>query len=43
MTSPAAGSRILLVEDDEDTRQLLALALQGRGYAVDQAASLDPT
>jgi DNA-binding response OmpR family regulator len=39
MTSPAAGSRILLVEDDEDTRQLLALALQGRGYAVDQAAS----
>jgi CheY-like chemotaxis protein len=39
MSSRAAGSRILLVEDDEDTRQLLALALEGRGYVVDQAAT----
>jgi CheY-like chemotaxis protein len=34
-----APARILLVEDDEDTRHLLALALGGRGYVVDQAAS----
>jgi CheY-like chemotaxis protein len=29
---------ILLVEDDEDTRQLLAVALESQGYDVDQAA-----
>jgi DNA-binding response OmpR family regulator len=32
-------ARILLVEDDEDTRQLLALALSGEDYAVDQAST----
>lgn len=32
-------ARILLVEDDEDTRHLLALALGGRGYAVDPVAT----
>ena len=32
-------ARILLVEDDEDTRQLLALALGGEHYVVDQASS----
>jgi two-component system response regulator GlrR len=34
-----APARILLVEDDEDTRHLLALALRGGGYVVDQAAT----
>jgi CheY-like chemotaxis protein len=33
-----ATPRILLVEDDEDTRQLLAVALEAQGYEVDQAA-----
>jgi CheY-like chemotaxis protein len=32
-------ARILLVEDDDDTRQLLALALGGQRHVVDQAAS----
>ena len=32
-------ARILIVEDDEDTRQLLAIALGGEDYTVDQAAS----
>lgn len=35
----AGGPRILLVEDDEDTRQLLAVALGGERYAVDAAAT----
>ncbi|HEY3122186.1 MAG TPA: response regulator [Vicinamibacteria bacterium] len=34
---PAA--RILLVEDDDDTRQLLAIALGGQGYRVEEAAT----
>jgi CheY-like chemotaxis protein len=34
----AAGARILVVEDDEDTRELMALALAGEGFAVEQAA-----
>jgi CheY-like chemotaxis protein len=38
MASPRAA-RVLLVEDDEDTRQLLALALGGEHYTVDEAAS----
>jgi CheY-like chemotaxis protein len=33
--------RILLVEDDEDTRQLLAVALEAQGYGVDQAGDAD--
>jgi CheY-like chemotaxis protein len=32
-------ARILLVEDDDDTRQLLAIALSGQGYQVEEAAS----
>jgi DNA-binding response OmpR family regulator len=32
---PAA--RILLVEDDEDTRELMAMALRAEGFAVEQA------
>jgi CheY-like chemotaxis protein len=30
-------ARILLVEDDDDTRQLLAVAMEAAGYHVDQA------
>jgi CheY-like chemotaxis protein len=37
----ADGRRILLVEDDEDTRQLLALALAAQGYDVEQAGTAD--
>jgi CheY-like chemotaxis protein len=37
----AVGRRILLVEDDEDTRQLLALALAAQGYHVEQAGTAD--
>jgi DNA-binding response OmpR family regulator len=33
--------RILLVEDDEDTRQLLAVALEAQGYEVAQADTAD--
>jgi CheY-like chemotaxis protein len=46
LTGPAAGAmaspraaRVLLVEDDEDTRQLLALALGGERYTVDEAGT----
>ena len=38
MASPRSA-RILRVEDDEDTRQLLALALGGEHYTVDQAVN----
>ena len=31
--------RILLVDDDDDVREILALALRSEGYAVDVAAS----
>ena len=34
---PARGRRILLVEDDEDTRQLLAVALEAQAYEVTEA------
>lgn len=37
----ADARRILLVEDDEDTRQLLAVALQAQGYEVEQAGTAD--
>ena len=37
MTSAPPKRRILLVEDDEDTRQLLAVALEAQAYAVTQA------
>jgi CheY-like chemotaxis protein len=33
--------RILLVEDDEDTRQLLAVALEAQAYAVTQAGDAE--
>jgi len=32
-----AGSRILVVDDNEDFREMLTLALQGIGYHVSQA------
>jgi len=37
----AIARRILLVEDDEDTRLLLAIALRGEGYAVEPAATAE--
>src|SRR5258708_2658786 len=33
--------RILLVEDDEDTRQLLAVALEAQAYVVAQAGDAE--
>ena len=41
--SPAIldGLRILVVEDDEDTREMLAVSLGASGAAVDSAASAD--
>jgi CheY-like chemotaxis protein len=36
--APLRGARILLVEDDDDTRELMAMALGGEGFAVEQAA-----
>jgi CheY-like chemotaxis protein len=39
--SPTASRRILLVEDDDDTRQLLAVALGAQGYRVDQASDAE--
>jgi len=43
-TGVTAGNprrRILLVEDDEDTRQLLAVALEAQSYAVSQAGDAE--
>jgi CheY-like chemotaxis protein len=40
MTAAARG-RILLVEDDEDTRQFMAVALGVRGYVVQEASSAE--
>jgi len=37
----STSRRILLVEDDEDTRQLLAIALEAQGYRVEQAGDAD--
>jgi DNA-binding response OmpR family regulator len=33
------GTRILLVEDDQDVGELLAVALEGEGYEVDVATT----
>jgi DNA-binding response OmpR family regulator len=35
-----AGKRILLLEDEPDIAELLALALDGEGYVVDLAATV---
>ena len=35
-----AGKRILLLEDEADIAELLALALDGEGYVVDLAATI---
>jgi CheY-like chemotaxis protein len=40
MSSPSRG-RILLVEDDEDSRQFMSVALSVRGYVVDEASGAD--
>jgi CheY-like chemotaxis protein len=34
-----AGGRILVVDDEAQMRRLLSVALAGRGYRVDAAAS----
>jgi two-component system OmpR family response regulator len=34
-------ARILLVEDDEDTRQMMVIALAAQGFGVDEAATVD--
>lgn len=41
MTSVPPKRRILLVEDDEDTRQLLAVALEAQAYDVTQAGDAE--
>jgi CheY-like chemotaxis protein len=41
MTSASPKRRILLVEDDEDTRQLLAVALEAQAYDVTQAGDAE--
>ena len=40
-TSAGQPSRILVVEENRDTRDLYALALKGEGYTVDQAGSAE--
>ena len=39
-TSPAAPCRILIVEDDADTRRVLARLLRGRGHEVETAGGI---
>jgi CheY-like chemotaxis protein len=39
--TPRVEKRILLVEDHPDTRDLYAVALKGKGFAVDQASSAE--
>jgi len=39
--SPEVPAPILLVEDDETLRHLLAIQLRGRGYEVEEAASAE--
>ena len=41
MTEGSSRRRILLVEDDEDTRQLLAVALEAQSYEVSQAGDAE--
>jgi DNA-binding response OmpR family regulator len=38
---PDDGPALLLVEDDETLRHILAIQLRGRGYEVDEAASAE--
>lgn len=38
---PDDGPALLLVEDDEPLRHILAIQLRGRGYEVDEAASAE--
>jgi DNA-binding response OmpR family regulator len=35
------SAKILLVEDDEDTRQMMAISLEAQDFGVDQAATVD--
>lgn len=37
--SPGTGPTVLIVEDDDDTRRMVARALRARGYRVDEAAN----
>src|SRR5436309_13351943 len=41
--APAARrrGRILVVEDNDDVRQMMAVALQGQGHVVEEAADAD--
>src|SRR5882672_6966425 len=41
MVSVSTRRRLLLVEDDEDTRQLLAVALEAQAYDVTQAGDAE--
>ena len=34
---PASGARVLIIEDDEETRRALVRSLAGRGFRVDEA------
>ena len=38
-TEPMASPRVLLVDEDDDNREMIAVALESAGYAVDRAAS----
>ena len=40
MTGTSAAPTVLLVDDEKDVREVLALLLRGAGYCVLQAASL---
>lgn len=41
MTQPASPTRVLLIDDDEMSRELLAALLEAKGYAVTVADSAD--
>jgi CheY-like chemotaxis protein len=40
-TSPSSGPRVLLAEDNDELRGILARTLRARGYRVEEAASGD--